>query len=94
MSGSVIKRTLVRYAAFLFSPLLFGQSLRPTTPAPTFRMSGTITGGQSLAVVFEGASSRTVLTNEAGAASQARFASADRHHDSPFSAVQFVEQKS
>jgi hypothetical protein len=66
MSGIVIKRTLVSYAAILFCPLLFGQSLRPATPPPTFRMSGTITGGQSLAVVFEGASSRTVLTNDAG----------------------------
>lgn len=66
MSGIVIKCTLVSYAALLFCPLLFGQSLRPATPPLTFRMSGTITGGQSLAVVFEGASSRTVLTNEAG----------------------------
>jgi hypothetical protein len=66
MSRIVIKRTLVRCAAFLLYPPLFGQSVHPATQLPTFHMSGKITGGQSLAVVFEGASSKTVLTNEAG----------------------------
>jgi hypothetical protein len=66
MSRIVIKRTLVSCAAFLLCPPLFGQSAHPEARLPTFHMSGTITGGQSLAVVFEGALSKTVLTNEAG----------------------------
>jgi hypothetical protein len=66
MSRIARRCTLSRFAVLLLWPPLFGQSASPATQPTTFHISGTITGGRSLAVVFEGASSRNVLTNEAG----------------------------
>jgi hypothetical protein len=69
MSRIVRKCTLFRFAALLLWSPLFGQSAPPATQLTTFHIRGTITGfeyGHSLAVVFEGASSETVITNEAG----------------------------
>jgi hypothetical protein len=69
MSRIVRKRTLFRFAALLLCAPLFGQSAPPATQLTTFHIRGTITGFgnvQAFAVAFEGASSKTVLTNEAG----------------------------
>lgn len=66
MSRIARRCTAFRIAVLLLCPLLFGQSAPPATQPKTFHISGTITGGHSLSVVFEGASSKTVMTNEAG----------------------------
>jgi hypothetical protein len=59
--------TLFRFGVLLLCSPLFGQSALPPTQPTTFQIRGTITSGHSFAVVFEGASSKTVMTNEAGA---------------------------
>lgn len=66
MSRIARKCTLFRFAVLLLWLPLFGQPAPPATQPTTFHISGTITGGHSLAVVFDGASSKTVMTNEAG----------------------------
>jgi hypothetical protein len=66
MSRIARRSTLFRFAVLLLWPPLFGQSAPPATQPRTFHISGTITGGHSLAVVFEGTSSKTVMTSEAG----------------------------
>src|ERR1035438_7014532 len=66
MSRIARRCTLFRFAVLLLWPPLFGQSTPPATQPTTFNISGAITGGRSFAVLFEGASSKTVMTNEAG----------------------------
>jgi hypothetical protein len=66
MSRIARRCTLFRFAVLLLWPPLFGQSAPRATQPTTFHISGTITGGHSLAVVFEGTSSKTVMTSEAG----------------------------
>ena len=66
MSRIARRCTLFRFAVLLLWPPLFGQSAPRATQPTTFHISGTITGGHSLTVVFEGASSKTVMANEAG----------------------------
>ena len=61
--------TLLRFALLLFWPQLFGQSAPPATKPTTFHITGAITGfasEHSFAVVFDGVSSKTAITNEAG----------------------------
>jgi hypothetical protein len=66
MSRIARRCTLFRFAVLLLWPPLFGQSAPPATQPTTFHISGAITGGHSFAVVFDGASSKTVMTSEAG----------------------------
>jgi hypothetical protein len=69
MSRIARRCTLFRFAILLLWPPLFGQSAPPATQPTTFHIGGTITGFGTdvlFAVVFEGASSKTVMTNEAG----------------------------
>jgi hypothetical protein len=69
MSRIARRCTPFRFAVLLLWPPLFGQSSPPATQPATFHITGAITGfepGDSFAVVFEGASSKTVMTNEAG----------------------------
>jgi hypothetical protein len=69
ISRIVRKRTSFRLAALLLWPPLFGQSAPPATQPMTFHITGAINGFEnehSFAVVFDGVSSKTVLTNEAG----------------------------
>jgi hypothetical protein len=69
MSRIARKCTLFRFAVLLLWPPLFGQSSPPATQPATFHITGAITGfepGHAFAVVFEGASSKTVITNGAG----------------------------
>jgi len=66
----VRKRALLGCVALLFCPPLFGQSAIPATPPTTFHITGAITGpgnDHAFAVTFEGPSSKTVMTNKAGA---------------------------
>jgi len=63
------KHILSNFAAVLLCPSLFGQSAPPATQPTTFHITGAISGFESehsFAVVFEGVSSKTVITNEAG----------------------------
>jgi hypothetical protein len=65
----VRRRTLFCLAVLLLCPPLFGQSAPPATQLTTFHISGAITGFgnvHAFAVAFEGASSKTVITNETG----------------------------
>lgn len=66
MSRFARSRTLFRLAALLLSPSLFGQFTPSAIQRTTFHISGTITGGRSLAVVFEGPSSKTVRVSKSG----------------------------
>ncbi len=66
MSRVVRRCTLFGFAVLLLCSPLFGQSALPASPPTTFHISGTIIGGYSLAVIFDGPSSKTVMTNEAG----------------------------
>jgi hypothetical protein len=69
MSRITRRCTLFCFAALLLWPPLFGQSTPPATQPMTFHISGTITGfgtHELLVVAFEGVSSKTAITNEAG----------------------------
>jgi hypothetical protein len=69
MSRIARRCTLFRFAILLLWPPLFGQSAPPAIQPTTFHIGGTITGFGTdvvLAVVFDGASSKTVMANEAG----------------------------
>jgi len=69
MSRIVRRCTLFRFAVLLLLPPLFGQAVPPATQPTTFHISGTISApwnAHSFAVVFEGASPKTVVTDEAG----------------------------
>jgi hypothetical protein len=69
MSRIARRSTLFRFAVLLLWPPLFGQSAPPATQPTTFHIGGKITGFGSdvlFAVIFEGASSKTVMANEAG----------------------------
>ncbi len=69
MSRIVRRCKLLRFSVLLLWPPLFGQSAPPVTQPTMFHISGTISAPWSghFAVVFSGASSKTVITNEAGA---------------------------
>jgi hypothetical protein len=68
MSRVVRRCTLFPFGVLLLWPALFGQAVLSATEPSTFHISGAITAqyGQSFAVVFDGASPKTVVTNEAG----------------------------
>ena len=69
MSRVARRSTLFPFAVLLLWPPLFGQSAPPATQPTTFHIGGKITGFGSdvlFAVIFEGASSKTVMANEAG----------------------------
>jgi hypothetical protein len=69
MSRIVRRCTPFRFAVLLLCLPLFGQSAPPATQLTTFHISGAITGVRDIhafAVAFEGASSRMVITTEAG----------------------------
>jgi len=61
--------TLSCFAVLLLWLPLFGQSAPPATQPTTFHITGAISGFEnehSFAVIFDGISSKTVMTNEAG----------------------------
>jgi hypothetical protein len=69
MSRITRRCTLFRFAVLLLGFPLFGQSAPPATQPTTFHIGGTIIGFGTdalFAVVFDGASSKTVMANEAG----------------------------
>jgi hypothetical protein len=74
LEGAMVSRmakscTLFCFAVLLFSAPLFGQSAPTPTQPTTFHITGAISGFEnehSFAVIFDGVSSKTVITNKDG----------------------------